>query len=61
MTNIRAVDLLFLDDLFEMSGGYVLNFSDVYWECVAIAKALTEKNFLILTMPAAITRPSSPG
>ena len=28
MTNIRAVDMLFLDDLFEMSGGYVLKFSD---------------------------------
>ena len=28
MTNIRAVDMLFLDDLFEMGGGYVLNFSD---------------------------------
>ncbi|MDZ4759459.1 MAG: restriction endonuclease [Alphaproteobacteria bacterium] len=28
MTNIRAVDILFLDDLFEMGGGYVLNFSD---------------------------------
>src|SRR5260221_3314877 len=28
MTNVRAVDMLFLDDLFEMGGGYVLNFSD---------------------------------
>ncbi len=28
MTNIRAIDMLFLDDLFEMGGGYVLNFSD---------------------------------
>ena len=28
MTNIRAVDMLFLDDVFEMGGGYVLNFSD---------------------------------
>jgi hypothetical protein len=24
MTNIRAGDMLFLDDLFEMGGGYVL-------------------------------------
>lgn len=28
MTNIRAVDMLFLDDLFNMGGGYVLSFSD---------------------------------
>jgi Restriction endonuclease len=28
MTNFRAIDMLFLDDLFEMGGGYVLNFSD---------------------------------
>lgn len=26
--NIRSIDMLFLDELFEMSGGYVLNFSD---------------------------------
>jgi hypothetical protein len=28
MPNIRAIDMLALDDIFEMSGGYVLNFSD---------------------------------
>jgi len=28
MTNIRSVEMLFLDQLFEMTGGYVLNFSD---------------------------------
>jgi Restriction endonuclease len=28
MANIRALDMLFLDDLFEMNGGYVLKFSD---------------------------------
>lgn len=28
MKNIRAIDMLLLDDLFEMGGGYVLNFSD---------------------------------
>jgi len=28
MTNIRSIDMLFLDDLFDMGGGYVLNFSD---------------------------------
>lgn len=28
MPNIRAVDMLFLDGVFEMHGGYVLNFSD---------------------------------
>ena len=28
MTNIRAVDMLFLDDLFKMGGGHVLDFSD---------------------------------
>jgi restriction endonuclease len=28
MTNIRAAEMLVLDDLFEMGGGYVLNFSD---------------------------------
>lgn len=28
MTNIRPVDMLILDDIFEMGGGYVLNFSD---------------------------------
>ncbi len=28
MPNIRSIDMLFLDQLFEMSGGYVLNFSD---------------------------------
>lgn len=27
MTNIRTTDMLLLDDLFEMAGGYVLNFS----------------------------------
>lgn len=26
--NIRSIDMLFLDDLFEMNGGYVLSFSD---------------------------------
>ena len=26
--NIRSIDMLFLDELFEMRGGYVLNFSD---------------------------------
>jgi hypothetical protein len=28
MTNIRSIDMLSLDDLLEMRGGYVLNFSD---------------------------------
>ena len=28
MPNIRSIDMLFLDELFEMRGGYVLNFSD---------------------------------
>src|SRR5262245_32828547 len=28
MPNIRSMDMLFLDDVFEMGGGYVLNFSD---------------------------------
>lgn len=28
MPNIRATDMMFLDDLFEMGGGYVLNFSN---------------------------------
>jgi len=28
MANIRAIDILVLDDLFEMGGGYVLDFSD---------------------------------
>ncbi|HYP57262.1 MAG TPA: hypothetical protein VEQ35_03140, partial [Beijerinckia sp.] len=28
MTNIRPIDMMFLDDIFEMGGGYVLNFSD---------------------------------
>jgi hypothetical protein len=28
MINIRSIDMLFLDDLFEMGSGYVLNFSD---------------------------------
>lgn len=28
MPNIRSIDMLFLDELFEMSSGYVLNFSD---------------------------------
>jgi hypothetical protein len=28
MGNIRAIDMLHLDDVFEMHGGYVLNFSD---------------------------------
>lgn len=28
MSNIRSVDMMFIDDLFEMGGGYVLNFSD---------------------------------
>jgi len=28
MTNIRSIDMLLLDDIFEMGSGYVLNFSD---------------------------------
>ena len=28
MLNIRAIDMIFLDDLFEMGGGYVLDFKD---------------------------------
>ncbi len=28
MSNIRPIDMMFLDDIFEMSSGYVLNFSD---------------------------------
>jgi hypothetical protein len=28
MSNIRSIDMLFLDDLFDMGSGYVLNFSD---------------------------------
>src|SRR4051812_18466304 len=28
MPNIRAVDMLILDDIFEMGGGYVIDFSD---------------------------------
>jgi hypothetical protein len=28
MTNIRSIDMLLLDDIFEMNSGYVLNFSD---------------------------------
>jgi hypothetical protein len=28
MSNIRTIDMMFVDDLFEMGGGYVLNFSD---------------------------------
>jgi hypothetical protein len=28
MTNVRAVDMMLIDDLFEMGGGFVLNFSD---------------------------------
>jgi len=28
MANLRTIDVVFLDDVFDMSGGYVLNFSD---------------------------------
>lgn len=28
MSNIRSIDMMFLDDIFDMGGGYVLNFSD---------------------------------
>lgn len=28
MSNIRSIDMIFLDDVFDMGGGYVLNFSD---------------------------------
>lgn len=28
MPNIKTIEMVFLDDLFEMNGGYVLNFSD---------------------------------
>lgn len=28
MSNIRSIDMIFLDDVFEMGSGYVLNFSD---------------------------------
>ncbi len=29
MSNIRSIEMLLLDDLFETGGGYVLNFSDL--------------------------------
>ncbi len=28
MSNIRSIDMMLIDDIFEMGGGYVLNFSD---------------------------------
>lgn len=28
MSNIRSIDMMFIDDIFDMGGGYVLNFSD---------------------------------
>jgi hypothetical protein len=28
MANIRSIDMMLFDDIFEMGGGYVLNFSD---------------------------------
>lgn len=28
MSNVRQIDMMFLDDIFEMNSGYVLNFSD---------------------------------
>ena len=28
MSNIKSIDMLFLDDVFDMGGGYVLNFSE---------------------------------
>ena len=28
MSNIRQIDMMFLNDIFEMNSGYVLNFSD---------------------------------
>lgn len=28
MSNIRSIDMMFLDDLFSEGSGYVLNFSD---------------------------------
>lgn len=28
MSNVRSIDMLFLDDIFDMGGGFVLNFSD---------------------------------
>lgn len=28
MSNIRSIDMMFLDDVFEMGSGYALNFSD---------------------------------
>lgn len=28
MSNVRSIDMMFLDDIFDMGGGYVLNFSD---------------------------------
>ena len=28
MSNIRSIDMMFLNDVFEMNSGYVLNFSD---------------------------------
>lgn len=28
MSNIRSLDMMFIDDIFDMGGGYVLNFSD---------------------------------
>jgi hypothetical protein len=33
MSNIRSIDMLFLDDVFDMGGGYVLNFSDRTFAC----------------------------
>lgn len=28
MTTIRSIDMMFLDDAFDMGGGHALNFSD---------------------------------
>lgn len=28
MPNIRSIDMMVLNDIFDMGGGYVLNFSD---------------------------------
>lgn len=28
LSNIRSIDMMFLDDIFDMRSGYVLNFSD---------------------------------
>ena len=46
MSNIRSIDMMFLDDIFDMGSGYVLNFSDR----TEHLRSSSPKNLILISM-----------